>query len=93
MTAPDAALLALLRKVDSSGQGDAVTNSYRNPEGPQAAARIEALTAEVERHRLLLEGRDEFIISAGQFDAFLEWLRQSDGLPARSLSRPEGEGG
>jgi len=42
-------LLARLRQVDPPGGGEHGTRWYRNPEGPGAADRIEALEAEVER--------------------------------------------
>ena len=41
-------LLARLRQVDPPGGSEHGTRWYRNPEGPEAADRIEALEAEVQ---------------------------------------------
>lgn len=52
-------LVERLRKVESGRPaGDFTTNWYRNPDGPEAADRIERLEAEVFRLRAQAEGHE-----------------------------------
>lgn len=105
MTHPDdAGLLALLRKVESGvqcGPGSpdfgGRTNWYRNPEGPQAADRIEDLKGEVgrlETERIEAWGALEKIAAMSPNRAIAH-LKEAVRMvrAARSLSRPVGEEG
>jgi hypothetical protein len=67
-------LIARLRAVENGGSANSVTHWYRNPDGPEAAERIEQLEAEVAKLYRLLTVRDNFIASEGLFSKLLEIL-------------------
>lgn len=68
---PVVPLIERLRQVESSGEGEATTNWYRNPDGPEAADRIALLEEELrlagEHLYLAAEAVDDWGAYAGAY--------------------------
>lgn len=66
-------LLTALRKVESHGRGSSVTSYYRNPEGPEAAAVIEGLMAEIHSEEKFLRAYPN-AVSCGRWESVARLL-------------------